>query len=201
MIEINKLMDYEYISFDIFDTLIKRNCIHPHNVFNIVQNVYNKKFKDKILNFSINRIKSEKKATQNCKSDETTFDEIYKFLEKYYTKEKCKKLKKIEISVEINICQKNKDLNDVLQYCIKNNKKIILTSDMYLDKSVIKRILAKNNIKYYKLFLSSDYKVTKYSGNLFLKILENLNINKNQIIHIGDNYKSDYRQYVLFDFY
>ncbi len=192
MLDIGKLKEYEYISFDIFDTLIKRNCIHPHDVYSIVQKKYNSKFKDKIFDFLTKRVNSEIKARKSSESEEIEFNDIYSSLEKEYPTEVCDRLKKIEIEAELNICQINNEMIDILEYCNKNGKKVILTSDMYLDKSVIERILDKNNIKYYKLFLSSDFKVTKSSGNLFFKVLEELKINKNEIIHIGDSYKSDY---------
>ena len=192
MVDVNEIKNYEFISFDIFDTLIKRNCICPRDVFSIVQDTYNSDSKEKIFNFLSNRVNSELQARKLTNNEEIEFDEIYFYLEKYYSAEICKKLKQIEIETELNICQSNNEMNKILQYCIENNKKIILTSDMYLDKSIIEKILDKNNIKYHKLFLSSDFKVKKGSGNLFLKILDDLNIDKSKLIHIGDNYKSDY---------
>ena len=194
MIDVNKLKDYKYVSFDIFDTLIKRNCSNPHKVFEIVQNQYNNNnnTKEKIYDFYKKRIDSENEARKISNEEEVSLDDIYTYLENYYSKYSCKILKEIEINVELDICQKNHEMDNILEYCIKNDKKIIITSDMYLNKSIIEKILKKNNIEYYKLFLSSDLKVTKYSGKLFLAILKDLKIKNTELIHIGDNYKSDY---------
>jgi len=74
-------------------------------------------------------------------------------------------------------------------------KKIIIISDMYLDINTIKKILDKNGYSdYYKLYLSSEIGLKKSTGNLFRYVLEDLGIKPNQLIHIGDNIKSDFIQ-------
>lgn len=188
---IKKISSVDVVSFDIFDTLIKRNVSHPHDVFDIVQQRYNSTTNDSISNFKTFRINAEKKCRLKLNKEEISITDIYNQLEKVYSKKMIQQLINIEKEVEIDICQFNSEIINIYDWC-KKNKKIIITSDMYLDKMTIEKILKKNNIKYDKLYLSSDIMLTKCSGNLFDYIIQDLNICSTKIIHIGDNYKSDY---------
>lgn len=190
--DLNLLIDsYDYVSFDIFDTLIKRNVKNPTDIFDIVEKEYNKT-NSLINNFKENRIKAEKKAIAKSLHEEITLEEIYSCMEKY-TKTQKEKLMKLEIETEINFCVQNKQIYSIYENCIKKQKKIFFTSDMYLSKKVIETIL--NNAGYTKcekLYLSSSENLKKISGNLFKKILEENNIDRNKIIHIGDSLLGDY---------
>lgn len=191
---IAELEQYEYISFDIFDTLIKRNVNKPTDLFQIVENEYNKKNEVKISNFKNNRIDAEKRARRKAKEEnreEITLEEIYNQLCNFYSLEVCERLKNDEIKLEIDFTQINREVMEVYN-CVKMRKKVIITSDMYLPKEVIERILHESGIEqYYKLYLSSEIGKTKQSTNLFKYILKDLNISDKDIVHIGDNEKSD----------
>ena len=182
--------EYEYVSFDIFDTLIKRDVENPNDVFTIVGKIFYKKNNT----FKEDRLKAEQIARKKLnKKEEILLDEIYNILIKdyNYSLEDAKKLKTIEIDTEINLCTKNKDIYKIYKYCLEANKKIIIVSNMYLDENTINKILNYNGYKQYKLYLSSTIGKKK-NGTLFEYVLNDLNIKRNQIIHIGDSYKNDY---------
>lgn len=186
--EINK---YDYVSFDIFDTLINRNVKSPDDVFDLVEFEYNKnKTKNKIKNFKEKRILAERKGLEETKKESITLDEIYERVD--CNKEMQYELKQIELDIEFNIIQKNNFMYQVYEFCKENKKKIIAISDMYLESNILEKLLNKNNIEVKKCFSSCDYGVTKSSGKLYKKVLEELKIKPNQIIHIGDSFKSDY---------
>ena len=64
---------------------------------------------------------------------------------------------------------------------------------MYMPVNFIKKLLKQNEYtEYEKIYLSSAEKLTKKSGKIYKKRIEDLNIDNNQIIHIGDNPISDY---------
>jgi predicted HAD superfamily hydrolase len=65
-------------------------------------------------------------------------------------------------------------------------------TDMYLSKICIEKILCKNNIFYNHLFVSSEIRKTKRSGELYLHVIKSLNLDYKKIIHIGDSIKSDF---------
>lgn len=187
-----KIISKDIVSFDIFDTLIKRTVTKPNEVFDIVESEFNKNKENKIKDFKKYRIEAEKECRASSLKEEITFDEIYEQLKGRYAKDTLECLKKIEINVEINVCKFNKEIKEVYDWCIKNNKRIIITSDMYLDRETICKILANNGISYEKLYLSSEIGLTKRSGSIFNYVLADLNIKRSQIIHIGDNKKSDF---------
>ena len=72
---LDKILDYDIISFDIFDTLIKRDINKPTDVFELIEEKYN------IKNYKNMRIKAEKTARDNSNCEEVTLDEIYKNIE------------------------------------------------------------------------------------------------------------------------
>lgn len=191
-LKLKKMIDnHKIISFDIFDTLIKRNCYQPIDIYEIVEENYNKNNLKKIENFSAKRIVAEKKARENNKHlNEVTLDLIYNELE--YPVEIKKKLMKLEINTEIDLCQFNSNILEVLDYCKKNNKRIICISDMYLDLKIIEKIISKINYSFEKIYVSSKINMTKISGDLFEFVLSDLNISKNELLHIGDSWKADF---------
>ena len=92
---------YDYISFDIFDTLIKRNLSTPTNIFDLVEKLYNEISDIKIKNFKICRINAEKKAINSAYNNEPNIDEIYQNLDINKNKFNVKKLKEIETNLEV----------------------------------------------------------------------------------------------------
>lgn len=184
-----KLEKYDYISFDIFDTLIKRNVASPRDVFKIVENRYNSKNKKKIPFYKM-RVEAEKQARLNSNSEEITLEEIYYNIN--LIEDVKVKLKELEIKTELEVCIPNYQIQSIYQQCLKNNKRVIITSDMYLSEEIIKKILINNGYsKFYKLYLSSEVKLQKHTGNLYTYLLSDLNISKKSIIHIGDNKRAD----------
>lgn len=191
----------EYVSFDIFDTLILRPFWVPSDMFGMLD-----KYFHSLCELSSDVVFSEirKECEKLCREDlvntrsakeDITLDEIYnKIADNYYfSKEICDKMKQKEIEYEYRFCyarKTGKELFELAQYC---DKKVIMISDMYLSADIIKEILSRNGFSgYEKLFVSSEYKVTKWTGNLYKAVFKELDqIVPEQIIHIGDNWKSD----------
>lgn len=178
----DKIDNYEVISFDVFDTLVKRDVKEPKVVFNIIEKKINNS------SFARDRIEAEKKA-RLFKKEEITLDDIYQCMPAYYDKIK---IKKIEIETEIELSVPNKDLLPFYNYCT-SQKKVILISDMYLDKNTIKKILEKCGfLNYIKLYVSSEFGVTKCNGNLFHIAIQDMKIKKDKLLHIGNSFRADY---------
>ena len=184
---------YDVVSFDIFDTLIDRTCKKPDDIFDYVQVMYNLQNPEKKLSkFKTQRKKAYKNAVKKSKFEEVTLKEIYDNLESYTQDEKVN-LKELEIKLELSLCKTNVKMYEIYLKLLKDNKQIIVTSDMYLPLEIIEEILKKNGYtQIKKIFLSSELKLTKWTGSVFKKIV-NLYRGK-KIIHIGDNPISDYIQ-------
>lgn len=191
-----QILGVDVVSFDIFDTLLKRNVRCPSDIFLIVERLYNKQNSKKISSFTHNRIKAESIARKNNTTEEITLDAIYKELQ-YETPIKSK-LKELELETERLLITKNVLMYEIFQYACSNNKKIIVTSDIYLPAIFIKELLETNGYSGYDcLYISSEIKLCKSTGNLFKHILEVENVPGKKILHIGDNWKSDYIKPIL----
>lgn len=188
-----KIENYEYVSFDIFDTLIKRDVNHPQDVFVLVKLAYEKRYGEKLENYETIRIEAEKKAKTKFKNGECTYDSIFEEMENRYSEEILKTLKQLELEIEKKVCIKNQDFYPIYEQCVKANKQIIIISDMYLNKDTIEEILSKNGIKeYQKLYVSSEVKYNKHDGSIYPFVLQDLHVNPKQLIHIGDSKRADY---------
>lgn len=184
---IKRISKKEYVSFDIFDTLIKRDVKKPTDIFSIIEHNY------KIYDFYKRRIEAEKIARKG--KVDTTIDEIYDIYNELYLNNinEAEKIKKIEKQVEYELCVQNKLLKKVYDFCIENNKKVYLISDMYLSSEILKEILEKNGYsKYEKLYVSCEYNKTKANGELYKYVIQELGVHTNKLIHIGNDIKTDY---------
>ncbi len=191
MVKKEILKEYKYISFDLYDTLLKRNVKKPADIFLMVEKEYNNEFKKEITNFCENRILAEKKCREKS-AKEVSLNDIYDCLSIYYENEELQRLMDIELRIEYDSSQINNNhfVRELYDYAI-NNKKVIVTTDMYLPETFIKKVLSKIGVQYDKLFLSSTVGEKKSSSRLYKYILEDLKISNKDIIHIGDNYYSD----------
>ena len=189
---LKKIQKYEYVSFDIFDTLVKRDVPKPEYVFNLVENELIKsgiEYRD----FAISRKTAECRARELSGKEEITLTDIYEQLH-FKSDEIRQCVMNIELNTELKVCVANRKLMDIYQYCIEH-KKVIIISDMYLPRTIIEQILKNCGItSYYRLYISEEYNMTKGSGSLYEYVLQDLNLKKLKILHIGNAFKTDYIQ-------
>jgi predicted HAD superfamily hydrolase len=181
----------EFISFDIFDTLVYRNTVRPTHIFRrMAQKEFIKTiFPDSEL-FEQFRMDAEQKARQNSQEEEITLTQIYNELP--LTKQQQQKFMDTELKIEKDAIFINKSILRLIDIALKHNKKILFISDTYFTKNEIEKLVFKKvDIPYHKLFISSQYKMTKFSGKLFSQVLDELHIKGTNLLHIGDNYHSD----------
>lgn len=181
-----KIKNCDVISFDIFDTLIKRDVPDPIDVFRMVQ----KKMKNYDKDFVLKRINAERISRNRSSEEEITLKDIYTVLHEDYGNS-LNEIMSIEKQVEIDACVVNPTIKEVYNFAKSLNKTIIITTDMYLDEITIEKILMDNGYTDYdRMFLSSKLKKTKRTGNIF-GIIKKVYFGK-KIVHIGDNWKSDF---------
>lgn len=190
------------VSFDIFDTLIVRPFFKPIDLFRMLDNDFRKLTnKNTGISFSKMRpiaesIAREEQYDSDSTIQEVTLDQIYDVLERLYgiDKEHLEIMKQKEKDCEVKFCTQRCTAYELYKLAIDLKKVVICTSDMYLPEETILNILSKNNYnKISKLYLSSSIKKTKSTGDLYKYVLNDLNINPNEMIHIGDNFESDYK--------
>ena len=187
----------EIISFDVFDTLIVRNVREPVDLFDLVEQAYNREYpKLTIEGFREKRIAAERKAREKTKHivdgktkyKEITYDEIYAELKQVYG-EICGILKSKELQLELDVCQANNELQAFYMRMQKLGKRIVIVSDMYLPRDAIEKILYRCGYNgYEKLFVSSEYGKMKADGSLFEEVRRECFIaDPSQLLHIGDH--------------
>lgn len=184
----NLIPAYEVITFDVFDTLLKRIFSSPEDLFHAVQEQA-----QSCHDFVNRRKKAERTARKQCEYREVNLDEIYRFLEPVYGKEQTETLKNIEIATEINSALPNLDILPFYEQCRKSGKKIYIISDMYLPGKIVGKMLEHIHVNGYdKLYVSCDYRKTKWeSGALFDVVMQENHIQPKQMLHIGDNQRAD----------
>ncbi len=189
---VDKLKEYEYISFDIFDTLIFRPFSEPVDLFYLVGETLG------VMDFKRIRIEAEKQARQLCyKANghyEIKIDEIWDVLSKEICIDKYMGMDK-ELELEKKLCYANPFMKQVFDKLIGMGKHVMIISDMYIPECHMKELLENNGyIGQKELFVSCDYGMNKASGTLYAYVKKQLGLDNNvekRWIHVGDNEHSD----------
>lgn len=180
---IARLLRYDVVSFDIFDTLILREVERPIDIFRLVG------MRQHIIGFS--QIRQD--AEQYC---------LYKYANKYTIVDIYNTLSEMnginaqqcleeEMNMEMQLTVANPYIKKIYDAMIAAGKKVIIISDMYLPKEYMESLLKKcGYFGWTKLYISCDYSALKRTGNLY-EVVKNDLQDKEKVIHIGDNYYSD----------
>ena len=188
---ISILLPFQYVSFDLFDTLMFRTVSQPAMIFDIAEEWYRIRFDKQINQFRLKREYAENEA-RNLSNKEITIEDIYKRIS--LSSIDRKRMMEIECECESSNCIANPIMVDIANKCYQAGKTIIITTDMYLPHETIYRILSKIGVSFHHLFISGEEGVTKQSGKLFPVILNKLNIKADDLIHIGDDDNNDIAQ-------
>ncbi len=185
---VEKLKQYDVISFDIFDTLIFRPFSEPADLFYIL----GMKFGN--LNFHDLRIAEECACRQAAYkangSFEVTLSDIWQRMEKDIGIPASEGIA-LEEKLELSLCYANPFMKEVFLQLEKLGKRIIIISDMYLPRKMLTRLLHHNGYEHFEnLYVSCEYGKNKGSGLLF-EIAKMDFGEETKFIHVGDNETSD----------
>ena len=193
------------ISFDIWDTILKRRC-HPEEIklatARYIFLKYGDKLKDKYNNiYEILQRRDEieaeecKKNKENAHDDECKIIEVFRILQKEIFKEELSDISKELLREEIEQEKRNIFINpEILPIFEKyKNLKMYCISDFYMDANSLKELLeyVKIPVKIEKIYSSADYLLNKRTGNLYKKAEEEIGVKPENHIHVGDNQYSD----------
>ncbi|WP_342542918.1 HAD-IA family hydrolase [Paenisporosarcina sp. FSL H8-0542] len=182
------MLEYEVISFDVFDTLLLRPFAQPHHLFMILGE------KHSCVNFMAIRREAEKEARNQAKGkkgiSEVTIYDIYEQVELRTGIDKQYGVQ-IELQTELEFCFANPYMKDVFEILKSQNKKIIAISDMYLTKSMIEQLLENSGFSgFFDVFVSCENHCSKRDKQLFNIALTKLGKDLS-MVHVGTNYESD----------
>lgn len=184
-------VDCKAISFDIFDTLLKRNVSAPADVFLLLEKQYQCKFGSD-TRISALRSEAERRAVQQTGRRDVNFREIYQVIEGISEAER-EWLMEEEIHIEQTVCQRWQPMGQVYDWCLNHAIPVFLISDMYLPKEVITGLLHAAGYKGWKrLYISAQEQANKADGRLFDVVMEKERLKPGEWIHIGDSLRGDY---------
>ena len=184
------------ITFDVYDTLVCRVIYKDRDLWHLVEREYQKRNHTKPIGFYKKRETADHKARKTYPYREVTLDEIYEVFAELYGQELADACKALEIELEINLTFPNDEVIEAYQYALQQGKKVYIISDMYLTDTIIGQVLDHNRISGYdKLFVSCIYRKTKHEGGaLFSAVLEEIQADANDVLHIGNDAKADIQQ-------
>jgi len=207
------------LSVDIFDTLLWRFVPKPADLFLILGKKLEKEGwlvpGVRAENFAYLRSMSEvmthqKKKIAKAENTEVTLEEIYwicngifrkisidemiKGVKGIINESDVQELVSMEIALEKELTAYDWNILNLIQYAVQHQVKVILVSDTYFTLTQLHEILDRPKIGLLphvaKIFPSCEYGCRKHAG-LFSKVLNDLQILPQTVLHIGDNHVSD----------
>ena len=187
----------ELISLDVFDTVLRRKCASPGDVFDLLEaNSGEVNHGSPVKNLAIGRAQAERTARKKAPGGEVNLDEIYEVL---------RDLMGLEADVAAGLMHLELELDQALIYAdprwIQFIEKInsaglrtIFLSDMYYPKDQLTALLERNGIIDPEVYVSSELKLSKHLGTVQPIISELTGVAADKIFHVGDNFYSDYTQ-------
>jgi predicted HAD superfamily hydrolase len=199
----------EYVSFDIFDTLVHRRLAAPVDLFFAIRNklcdsnfaLYHAPL---LGEFPTLRIKAEKQAREvrkkaHADEGEILLHEIYHEFQQITNAEdkEIQILVNTEMELETKLLYSSPQGRILYEHAKKSGKKIIYVSDMYLPADFIQSMmqgLGFNDCTENTLFVSGEVRKSKCSGALFDHVSTALKIQHKTWMHVGDNIHSDVKR-------
>ncbi len=196
-------------SFDVFDTLIKRNTLSPISIFHKVQDRLKKKEKHTISNYVIdNYVKIRRECEADVRENmrktlierassklEITFSQIFKRMQEIHnlSSSDVDYLMQEEISAELEAVEPILERINLLQRHLDNGDDVILISDMYLPYDIIRKMLTKASpvLSNIPLYVSAEVGHQKSTGQLYKHIFFDIDYVYGKWVHFGDNRHAD----------
>lgn len=182
---VREIEKYDYISFDIFDTLLTRKVLLPEDVFELTSQRMAKKRSGCISHF----VEKRKEAQDEFGLSNPDIYDIYNKLRKKYRikNEIANQYLQMEIAIEKEVLIVRSDVLEIYNKCLEMGKRVFLISDMYISSEIMQDILSDKGIKEYSgLYISCDSKKLKLQG-LFEQYKSDIGVEGALCFHIGDH--------------
>ena len=178
------------VSFDVFDTLLFRITSSPEVIFDLTGEKFG------IDNYRNLRMKSQQEISRivlkSGKAPHADINEIYTYISEKNPGYDWDKVKNFELDIEKASVIRNSEIYEIYQYAVEHGKRIIAVSDMYLDGYFIEELIKQcGYVDIQKVYCSANLKKTKYEQTIFEEVAKREKVRPEEIIHIGDNQKSD----------
>ena len=172
---------YKAVAFDIFDTLLKRDCARPADLFALMEVTH-----QAVLGFAGARVAAEAETRQTL-GREVTLAEIYAHPALRGTDPAA------ECAAELAMIAPNRPVAQAAAACHARGQKVYAVSDMYLPKEQIEAMLQKCGLDFLDgVFVSCEYRVQKRSGKLFKLFLQQTALRPAEVLFVGDSPRADF---------
>ncbi len=195
----SRLALVDTVSFDVFDTVLLRKTKCPADVFLYMQSQARKILGHPGAQFPELRVNAEKIARDRASDngyEDTNLQEIYSVLQEFtgVDDRAVDALVQLEIDSEQKLIYAHPDAVKTRDLALSRGKNITFTSDMYLPRAHVARLLEMNGFCAENLLVSSETRATKHSGKLFDLLVAKFGGDPAKILHIGDNSWSDFER-------
>ncbi len=201
-----RIGDFDVISLDVFDTLLTRRVLSPSAVLELCE----PEARTLLAEYGVSlarfggyarlREAAKARAKQTARStadrEDVTLDEIYDVAVELLGVDPSvgAALAALERKWEQRASQPRQLGLKLLDRAQKLGKRIVLTSDMYLDQETIEGLLSGVGVsqdKYERLYLSSQTGCLKRTGNMFKLVVRDCGVHPSRIVHVGDDFQGD----------
>jgi len=199
----------EVVSFDVFDTLLYRTVEPPDYLKRLAANLATERYSSRgypLTTELILYVRQESEARQRrlarragsdteCRLSGVIHEMLYRLFGPGVADADTRLLVDNELEIERQHLRVADGVPELLQQLKSRNKRVICTSDTYLEQTHLQEIFVHLGVSRWidAIYASSEYGFGKYSGRLFQEILKTEGIEPRQLIHVGDSYQSDVR--------
>ena len=187
-------------SFDVYDTCLTRIFARPTDLFFEWERRVLKhgRIKEKVaskISLAACRIQAEKKARGKKVREDICFADIYRFIPPMgLSSEDIALLMELEMALEEEcltpVAEIKQKICDIRK---KSQAPILFISNMYLPSDFIQKQLLRHGIAKPEdpVYVSGDIGLSKHTGSLFKYVLKKHNLQPEQLVHTGNNPRSD----------
>ncbi len=193
--KIEAFKKYQYISFDIFDTLVTRHYMRPVDLFAGMETLLCRQA-DSYGGFAGIREQSEFDIRKKGNfSREVTLDAVYSEVGRrmQLDDELLQSTKQMELDFENQAIVVNSVMVEFIGRMRAQGKQVLFVTDTYFPGIFIRQLLTDRGLiaKGDRLYVSSELGIMKATGDLFDHVLADLHIKPEALCHVGDNLHSD----------
>lgn len=175
-----------WFSFDVFDTLVKRDCSSQSDLFRLVARDLD------VDQEHFVRARGQADELAQSINANYTLSDIYNNLTGFSPEDR-ERLLRAEVRMEVEIATRNDKAFALFEQALATSQPVVLISDMYLPSAAIEEILGQAQIGgYQSLFVSNEWNASKRDGALFKVVARELRLPIAELVHIGDSPRRDF---------
>lgn len=189
------------LSLDVFDTTLGRRCSAFPDVFLLMEEDLTREFGSCFKGFVAKRRAADRTARERIWSErqreEIDLSDIYRVLMEAHPDWPidAEALAAREMGAESRLLYPIPLAAWMIREARNRGLQVVFTSDMYLPRAFCESCLRENGFTDFDaFFLSSEVGVLKFNGKLFDHLLVQTGIPASQVLHVGDNLRTDVQQ-------